>query len=181
MMAMTGTETGGWWVWALAGGVMTLGGVLALANPLAATLTAEQIAAWVVLLAGVLQLIECFRSRSWSVGLLAGILAAAYLWLGVSLLFDPLAGVVTLTAVVAAGFLVSGVVKLAYAVRMRRLAAFWPFLLSAVLSILLAVMVFFNFPVAAAMLLGTMLAVELVASGATMIAFAVLLRRPRPL
>lgn len=176
MAATTQSNGSGWWVWVLVGAVMLLGGIVALANPLAATLTAEQIAAWVILAAGVIQLAVLLRTESWSMRLWTAILAAAYLWLGVSLLFNPLGGIIALTVVVAAGFLVSGIAKLLFCFRARRTALFWPFLLSAALSIILALMVFFNFPQAAAVLLGIMLATELVVSGATMIGLAFWMR-----
>lgn len=170
----------GWWIWVLVGGLMLIGGIVALADPLAATLTAEQIAAWVILAAGVIQVVGLVRSGTWSTRLWTGVLAAAYLWLGLSLLLNPLAGVVALTVLVAAGFLVSGVAKLAFALRVRGTPLFWPFLLSALMSVILALMVFFNFPQAAAALLGVMLATELVVSGATIVGFALWLRRIAP-
>lgn len=170
----------GWWIRVLVGGLMLLGGLVALADPLAATLTAEQIAAWVILAAGLIQIVDLVRSGSWSARLWTGVLAAAYLWLGVSLLLNPLAGVVALTVLVAAGFLVSGVAKLMFALRLRHSPLFWPFLLSALLSVILALMVFFNVAQAAAVLLGVMLATELVVSGATIVGYALWLRRVAP-
>lgn len=165
-----------WWSWVLIGVVFILGGLLALFNPFAATLTAEQIAAWLFLLGGLLQLVAAVRSGGWLARVLNVILALAALWLGVSLLANPLAGVLTLTLVVAILFLVNGAAKLLLALTMRGTVFFWPTVLSGAISVLLALMVFANFPQSAAVLLGVLLAVELVSSGVMIVAFALFVR-----
>jgi uncharacterized membrane protein HdeD (DUF308 family) len=165
-----------WILWIVTGALMILGGGIALLNPLAATLTAEQIAAWVFLFAGLLQLFALFRGQGWSDRLWALILALACLWLGASLLANPLAGMIALTLVVASGLMVSGVAKLLLAMHTRKTPLFWPILVSGGASLVLAAMVFLNLPQSAAVLLGVMLAAELILSGATIVAFALRMR-----
>jgi uncharacterized membrane protein HdeD (DUF308 family) len=171
----------GWLLWFLVGLVMMLGGLLALLNPLAATLTAEQIAAWIFLLSGLLQLVGVFRVQEWTARIWGLLLSVACLWLGISLLFNPLAGVFALTFVVALGFLASGLAKLILGFRIRTTAYFWPTMISGVMSLVLALMVFLNFPQSAAVLLGVLLSIELLISGATMAAFALTLRKAKPI
>ena len=81
------------WVWlAVLGAIALIGGILALANPFAATLAATLLAGWTFLLFGVVQLIQAFRITGWSGflwALLLGLLTAA---VGISLLFNPVAG-----------------------------------------------------------------------------------------
>ncbi len=97
------------WVWmALFGVISLVGGFLALVNPLAATLAATVLAGWVFTLLGVLQVIQAFRIPGWPGfiwSLLFGILALA---VGLSLVSNPLAGMVSLTLLVAVLFLVIG-------------------------------------------------------------------------
>ena len=45
-----------WFLWLILGILMIAAGVFALFNPLAATLTAEQLAAWLFLFGGILQI-----------------------------------------------------------------------------------------------------------------------------
>ena len=165
-----------WILWLLVGILMIIGGLVALANPLAATLTAEQIAAWIFIIAGLLQLLGVLLDKQWSSRLWALLLSLACFWLGVSLLANPLAGVLALTFVVALGFLVSGVAKLIFGFKIRTTPYFWPAILSGAISLVLALMIFSNFPQSAAVLLGVLLSIELLVSGSTMAAFALLLR-----
>ena len=165
-----------WLMPLIVGILMVVGGIVALFNPFAASLTVEQIAGWFFLFAGLLQVVSLFQADGWGQRLWALILALALLWLGISLLFNPLAGVVTLTVMVAIMFLAIGIAKLWFSLALRGTAYFWPVLLSGALSVILAIMVFTNLPQSAAVLLGVMLAIELISSGATLIAYALYVR-----
>lgn len=162
-----------WIFWAVIGALMAVGGAAALVNPFPATLAAEQVAAWIFVFSGVLQGVALFRAMSAMDRIWQGVLALACLWLGVSLLTNPLAGIVALTAVVAFGFAVSGVAKLLLATRVRGTPLFLPFLVSGLVSVAFAALVLFNLPQMAGIVLGVMLGMELLLSGVTMIAFAV--------
>lgn len=167
---------GSWLLWLVIGVLFVLGGLFALFNPFAATLTAEQIAAWLFVFGGAAQVVAAFRAGGWAARILNIILALAYLWLGISLLANPLAGILTLTVLVAIMFLINGALKVMLAFNVRGSGAFWPILLSGVISVVLAIMVFTNFPQSAAVLLGVLLAIELLSSGAMMVAFALSLK-----
>lgn len=151
------------------GGLMIFFGIIALLNPFAATLTVEQMLGWVFLFAGILQFIAIFRGETWGQRLLALVLAAVNAWIGVSLLGNPLAGILTLTYVVAIMFAASGLTKIIMSFNMRGTGYFWPVLISGCVSVLLAIMVISNFPQSAVTLLGILLAIELLSSGVTMI------------
>jgi hypothetical protein len=57
---------------------------------------------------------------------------------------------------------------------------FWIVLLSGIISVVLGVMVLSNFPYSAAVVLGTLLAIELISSGVANIALALRLRETGP-
>ncbi|HUG60774.1 MAG TPA: DUF308 domain-containing protein [Methylomirabilota bacterium] len=165
------------WLWWLVGGaVSVLGGVLALSNPLGATMAAERIAGWFFILAGALQIFSAFREKAVTSTVWAALVGAAVLFVGVALLANPLEGVISLTLLVAILLAVTGVAKILMALRMRGSVHFWVVLGSGLLSIVLAVMIFTNFPQSAAVILGLFLAVELLSNGAAMIALGLLRR-----
>ena len=159
-------------LWIILGIISILAGLLALANPRAATLTAEQLAGWAFLILGVLQFIAIFQQRDWSGRIWSLLLAAAFTILGLSLLANPLAGIVSLTITAAVMFLFTGIAKIVMSFSLRDTGAFWPVMLSGAVSLLLAVMIFANFPASVASILGILLAVELISSGASMIALS---------
>lgn len=162
----------------VAGVLAMLGGVLALLNPLAATVTAEQVAGWMFVLSGVVQAVGAYRARRLRERLWALVLAVVSVLLGIALLANPLAGIIALTLVVGTMFLVIGVVKIVASFGMRGTPVFWILLASGALSVVLALMIFGNFPQAAATILGILLAVELISTGAALIVFGSAARRP---
>ncbi|MDO5290908.1 MAG: DUF308 domain-containing protein [Pseudomonadota bacterium] len=159
------------WLWMMAGVLSLLGGGLALANPLAATLTAEWLAGWTFVVSGVMTLVSAFGDKGWGARLLAIALGAALVLMGVFLLGNPLQGIVSLT--LAAGFMlaVAGVFRILIAFKLVG-GARWALILSGVLSLLLCVMILGNFPQAAAVTLGLFLAVELISNGVSLICLA---------
>ncbi len=162
-----------------AGAICLLGGVIALFNPLAASFTAEQIAGWLFLFAGAIQAFAAFRegwtARAW----LTGLLGALGILVGVSLLARPLEGIIALTWLVAIFFVVSGTAKVMLSWPLRGTQYFWLLLGSGALSVILGIMILAGLPASAGIVLGTMLAIDLISSGAALIALG-LANRSKP-
>jgi uncharacterized membrane protein HdeD (DUF308 family) len=165
-----------WFWWLVVGGIMLIGGVVALSNPFAATVTAESIAGGFFVLGGVVQVVAFFRSKRWSERIWALLLAIVFLGLGLALLANPLAGILSLTLIAAIWFLASGLTKVYASFSIRGTGYFWPVMISGVISIALALMTFSNFPQSAAVLLGVLLGVELLSSGVTLVSYALFAR-----
>ena len=166
------------WGWMAAFAVISLvGGVLALANPFAATLAATLMAGWAFAFLGVLQIIQSFQVKGWGGFLWAILFGVLTLAVGLSLIFDPLAGMVSLTLLVAVLFLIMGAVKIMYAFSLRSVTGWGWVLFSGVVSLILGVMILGNFPWAAVSVLGILLGVELVSNGVLFLFVALGLRR----
>jgi uncharacterized membrane protein HdeD (DUF308 family) len=166
-----------WILWLLIGAITLLGGIFALLNPFAATLAATTLAAWIFLFTGVLQIVGLFQTDGWGARLWGLILAVAFIWLGITILANPLRGVISLTLVAGIMFVATGIAKVIFAFRIRGSGYFMLTLLSGLVSLALGVMVFTNFPQSAAVVLGVLLAIELIATGITLVSFAFLLRK----
>ncbi|MFC6486791.1 HdeD family acid-resistance protein [Nitratireductor sp. GCM10026969] len=166
------------WGWlALLGAISLIGGVLALANPFAATMTAALLAAWAFTLFGALQIIQAFRLRgNWSVFLWSLLLGALTLAIGLSLLFRPMEGIISLTVLVAIIFIVLGAVKTMYAFTLRPLSGWGWVLASGILSVILGAMILAEMPWSASAVLGILLAVELLSNGIFLVLIALGLR-----
>ncbi|HEU4986168.1 MAG TPA: DUF308 domain-containing protein, partial [Rhizobiaceae bacterium] len=126
------------WVWlAILGAISLIGGILALLNPFAATLAAGLLAAWTFVIFGVLQIIQAFQLRGWSGFLWALLLGALTLAVGISLLVNPAAGILSLTVLVAILFIVLGAVKVMYSFSLRPMSGWVWALISGLLSVAL--------------------------------------------
>ena len=164
-------------LWIIVGIIAIVGGIFALLNPFAATLAATAIAAWVFIFVGVIQVFAAFReegtgAKIWMI--LMGVLAVV---LGVWILGRPLAGVIALTTVVAVMFLIFGIIKVVMAFSLEDRSFFWLILISGAVSVILAVMIFSNFPYSATVVLGVLLGVNLISDGASLTAMGISMRR----
>lgn len=166
------------WIWWVVGGAIALfGGFFAFLNPVAASLTVTIITGVAFLLLGVAQTIAAVRMRGsdgfiWK--LLLGLLTAVT---GFLLLDKPLAGMVTLTIVVGAMFAAMGIAKILLGLRMRGMRGWGWVILSGAISLLLAFFIFSDFPSSAAIILGILLAVELISTGVSLIFAGLAIRR----
>jgi uncharacterized membrane protein HdeD (DUF308 family) len=158
-----------WLLLVVAGALLLVGGVLALANPLAATLTATAIAAWSFIFGGAIQLFAALRLEGASSKIWPALTGLAGIIVGIALFNNPFAGMISLTILVAMLFMVMGIAKLFLSFSLKNTPAFWPVLISGALSVVLAAMIFSNFPQSAIQVLGILLAIELISSGVSFI------------
>ncbi|MBP8930641.1 MAG: DUF308 domain-containing protein [Paracoccus sp.] len=168
-----------WFLWMIAGVISLFGGFFALANPLAATLTAELLAGWMFVAVGVMTMVSAFGDQGWGGRILSILIGLIILILGIDLIANPLAGVVSLTLVVAIGLIVMGVLRILLAFRSDFAQLRWVLILSGAISLLLGAMIMSNFPQSAALVLGVYLAVELISNGVSLIVLS-LARKSEP-
>ncbi len=161
-----------WWLWLIFGALAIAVGIFALLNPIPATLAAEQLAAIGFLIAGGVWFFSTFSAEGWKAKVWSLLVGAAMTWLGFTLLTNPMAGVLSLTIAVAITLLILGAFKIVMAIQSREESYYWVVLISGVLSILLGIMVLFNFPFSAVAVLGILLGAELIADGISMIALS---------
>ena len=161
-----------WIWWLLAGTLSVLGGVVALANPFAATLTVEVLTGLFFLVIGALTLASAFREKALGGRVLAVLVGAGLLFLGFSLALNPLRGIVALTFVVASLLMIVGVFRILFAFAPQAAAVRVPLVIAGVISIVLGGMIFANLPQSSAVTLGILLAVELISNGVSMVLYA---------
>lgn len=168
------------WKWyAFQGGLFIIVGFLALLAPLLATLATTIFFGWLFLLGGILGIVMTVRSRRapgfWS-SLLFAVLSVV---LGALILWNPVAGALTLTWMLAAFLILSGVLNFAIARAFRGGARYWMIIVSGVLDILIALFLLIFLPVTAPWAIGIFAGVSLVTSGVALL-FAALESRKEP-
>lgn len=152
---------------------VVLGGV-ALANPFGASLTATFIAGWSFAFIGVAQIFAAFSAQGTGAKIFGIIFGLIALVIGIHIIQEPLKGMLSLTAMAGILFLASGIAKawvgFTGASGTPRIALF----LSALISLALGAMVISNFPQSATVILGILLAVELISNGISAIALSLM-------
>lgn len=144
-------------------------GVLSLLAPFYAGIAATLLLGSYFLVSGILEGIVAFRAPSWlgTIGLIA--LAAVSVIAGLFILLNPLAGLVTITLVCIISIFAVGVAKIFWSFRVSSGKAVLA--LSGVLSILIAFLLYANFPSTAAWTFGVLVGTNLLMEGALMLGF----------
>jgi uncharacterized membrane protein HdeD (DUF308 family) len=162
-----------WWLGLLfLGLVQVVGGVIALAVPLAASLAAAMVFGAVLVVAGVFQAVHSFGVRKWSGVLLHAVGALLYIAAGIFMLLFPLMGALTLALVVTALLFADGVLRTVIAYRLRPEGG-WGWLLAAgIAGIVVGSLLLIGWPLTGVWAIGILLGVNLVFAGAANCALA---------
>ncbi|MBL4541959.1 MAG: DUF308 domain-containing protein [Rhodobacteraceae bacterium] len=153
------------WLFLVILGILSIvAGIYALFNAVAASVVATLIAGWMFVFFGVVQIAAAFQASGWGARILSVLLGVVVLAVGLNIIGKPLEGMLTLTFVIGVLFVASGIVKLFLGFSVSGNLR-WTILLSAVASLILGAMVLTNFPQSAEILLGILLAVELISNG----------------
>jgi uncharacterized membrane protein HdeD (DUF308 family) len=171
-----------WRLFLTEGIVLFILGLLAIIVPQVATIAAEVLVGWLLLMSGVVGLIATFRMRGapgfgWSLlSAVIGIVA------GVVLLRWPLSGALSLTLILTAFLVLEGIVSILYAFEHKReLSGRWgAMLFSGVVDLILAGIIFVGLPGTAVWAIGLLIGVNLVFGGSALIAMALHARNAAP-
>ena len=168
------------WRWFLAEGViLMLLGAAAFVIPPIATLALTLLVGWLLVISGVAGVVTTSRMRStpgfwWS--LLSAVIAFAA---GVLLLVQPLNGILSLTFVLIAFFIIEGVATVMFALDHRNdVPGGWVWMLtSGIVDIGLGALIFAGLPGSAAWALGLLVGINLLFGGAGLAAMALRARQ----
>lgn len=166
-----------WLTLVLMGVLLALGGLLAIANPLAASIAVTTLVGIFFLLAGILQIWLLFKTGTGFDGALNWIIALISLVVGIWLLANPLEGTVSLAIVVGVSFLFSGVARIIWAVNSGRgTPVFLPLIVSGIASLVIGILIFSDFQSLATQVLGLLLGIQLVIEGVGFAAMGILIK-----
>lgn len=168
-----------WIKWLLLGILSVVFGAFALGNAVVASLAVTTMTGVLFLIIGGFQIAGGFSETSGGHKALNILLGALLLFLGLSFLFNPLGGMISLAMLVMILLIANGVVRVALAWRMRATRFFWPMLISGVLSIFLGGYIWANFATVGPQLLGIILGVELLFNGIGLIVLSFFVRALR--
>jgi uncharacterized membrane protein HdeD (DUF308 family) len=163
-----------WRMFFIEGLVLLVLGVIAVIVPQLATFAVALTIGWLILLSGIVGLIATWMMRSapgFGWGLLSAVLAVLA---GILLLRWPVGGALSLTLILTAFLCIEGVLSILYALDHRRESSGrWSMMLvSGLIDLGLAAMIFLGLPATAAWAIGLLVGVNLIFGGSAVIAMA---------
>lgn len=178
--ALAGAIHEHWGLFLAEGIILVLLGIAAIVLPPIATLAFTIIIGWVFLISGVVGLFTTFWARHvagfwWS--LISAVIGIAA---GVVLLLWPITGTLSLTLVLIAFFVIEGIVSIMYAIEHRnQLTGRWGWMLvSGIIDLILAGIIFAGLPGTAVWALGLLVGINMLFGGGALIAMALAARHP---
>jgi len=152
--------------WSITVGILLIViGLAAIAVPFLAGVAASLLFGWLLVIAGIAHLVYAWSERRAGAVLWQILIGAVYLIAALYMLVFPIAGVATLTLVVAFYIVAEGAFAVAVFVRLRRLhGAAW-FLLNGLVSLLLGGLILLYWPFSSLWAVGTLMGISLLLGG----------------
>ena len=166
-----------WKLFLAQGILMMVLGFLAVLEPNVATVAVSLFVGWLFFIGGIFRAVSVWRSRgmpgfAWS--MLTAVLAIA---LGLILILRPLAGVLTLTMVLIAFFIVEGVSSIMGAIQHRQHLRSWGWvLLSGIVDLFLAYLIWAGWPSSADWAIGLLVGINMLFFGLSLVMTALAAR-----
>ena len=168
------------WGWLLALGIlMIILGVFAIGAPVVATIAVQFALGWILVIGGVAEGIHAFMAQGWRGFLLELLSAILYVVVGVLLLVNPVEGALALTVVLAVFLIVEGIFKIIMAMRVRDHRGWGWLLASGILSAILGVLIWAQWPASGLWVIGLLVGIQLLFTGWALVMLALAARAHR--
>jgi uncharacterized membrane protein HdeD (DUF308 family) len=164
-----------WWLFLAFGLVSILVGFLAISSTFIATMASVVVFGVLLLIAGFTELIHAFVVRNLKGFALHLLSAALYLFVGLFMLEHPLRAAAVLTLLIAAGFLVGGLLRIASALAVQFAGWPWVMFLGAI-DLLLGVLILNEWPDSKLWVIGLFVGIDLLLNGWSWVVLALTVR-----
>jgi len=148
-------------------------GLLAIALPRVATIVTETWIALILISSGTTKLFYAFQTREQGGFIWKLLLGTLYIATGIMLFVNPFTGVLTLTLLLGSFLLAEGVFELILAFRIRPQRNWTSVLANGIVTVLLGVIVWFQWPSNAPWLLGTAVGASVIFTGISRVMLAI--------
>ncbi len=153
------------------GVVLVVGGFLAMTASVFTTLLSVVLLGSLLVFNGVLEAVFSFKFKNWGTFFLHLFLAVLYVSAGIFMIYDPIPNAISLTLLIAAFFVASGLYRIYFAVTSNINNKSW-ILLNGVLTLLLGLLVWYQWPVSGLWVLGLFVGIDMIFSGWSWIVLA---------
>jgi uncharacterized membrane protein HdeD (DUF308 family) len=168
---------GHWVLFLIQGVIMIILGVLAVGEPMVATIAVTLFAGWLFLFSGIVGLAGIFTARHVPGFWWALITAILAILVGIYLIWRPLAGTLSLTLAVGAFFGAQGIVQIITAIGHHQVLRSWVWMLiTGIANVILALIIWGCFPGTAEWVLGLLFGINLLLWGFSLVMTALACR-----
>lgn len=166
------------WGWFLALGIIyIIGGLAAIVLPISSTIAFTLVIGIFLVISGIVQIVQGFQMRDWQGVTWHMVMGVVSVIGGGYAVWNPLAGAIAITLVIAVTFLIQGVAEIMMGMRVRP-ADGWGWMVAAgVLAILAGLALLFSLPVSGLVTLGTFAGIAMLFTGITYVYIAMSARR----
>ncbi len=164
-----------WWLYLLLGIALLIAGAFVLGDAVLASVVSAIFIGWVIVIAGILEIVHAFGARGWKGFVLDLLLGILYIAGGAILLSNPVAGSVTLTLVIGVIWLVSGTFRMVLAAAIWREGG-WAIFFSGIVAALAGAIILARWPASGLWVLGLLLGIDLLVHGVAWIVYSLAVR-----
>ena len=166
------------WGWIVGFGVFAvIAGFIALGSVVMATASAVFIVGFMMLMAGVAEIVAAFNAKDWGHRILWLLLGALYVFAGFVCIQNPFQAATLLTLMLGIALIVVGLLRIFLATRMKQGTPWGWVVVSGIISFLLGLMIVAKWPISSAYVLGIFLGVDLIFMGTGWITIGLALKR----
>lgn len=152
-------------------------GILAVAAPLAAGASLMFIIGIMLIMGGGAQCVLAFKAGAFGRGLLVFLMGALTLLVGIYMIGQPVAALASITLFLAFYFVATGIVEIVAAFNVKPAAGWGGMLFNAIVTLLLGVMIWRQFPLSGIWAVGVLFGVKLISSGMALIALGAAVKK----
>jgi uncharacterized membrane protein HdeD (DUF308 family) len=157
--------------------LMIAAGVLAIGLPMVAGVAVTAIVGWLLVLSGLFHLVFAWRAGRPAAVLWQILLGVVYGAIGLYVLANPVAGLASLTLVIALYLFLEAVLEFALWSRLREVPGGGWLMVDGIITLVLAIMIWGTFPSSAAWVVGTLIGISMLFSGITRLMLSIAARR----
>jgi uncharacterized membrane protein HdeD (DUF308 family) len=151
--------------------------MLAVGSPFLAAVAFNALLAWLIVVAGIVHLILAFQAHRVGSLIWRLLVGLAYVFFGVYLITHPALAVASLTLLLASLFLIEGILDIALFFQVRSMQSSSWVLVDGVVTLLLGLMIYRQWPTSSAWAIGTLVGVSMIISGVTRVMLSLTVRK----
>ena len=164
--------------WSIVWGVLLIvAGMLAIGAPFLAAVAVTALIGWLIVFAGIVHLAIAFHSHGAGSVIWKLLVGLAYVCFGLYVIMHPVIGLASLTLILASLFLIEGILQVILFFKMRSLQGSNWMLIDGVITLLLGLLIYVQWPSSSAWAIGTLVGISMIMSGVSRVMLSLAVRK----